>query len=65
MAADDELVPSQAAAAVILAPALRWIGCLQVLKCFETLAIIAYAKDLAVVLGGEIFTDSSAALGIS
>ena len=31
----------------------------------ETLAIIAYAKDLGVAMSGEVFTDSSAALGIS
>ena len=31
----------------------------------ETLAIIAYAKDVGVAMGGEVFTDSSAALGIS
>ena len=31
----------------------------------ETLAVIAYAKDLGIGLTGEIYTDSSAALGIS
>ena len=31
----------------------------------ETLAIIAYAKDLGVEFKGEIYSDSSAALGIS
>ena len=30
-----------------------------------TLAIIAYAKDLGVAKGGEVFTDRFAALGIS
>ena len=31
----------------------------------ETLAIIAYATDLGISLGGEVYADSSAALGIS
>ena len=31
----------------------------------ETLATMAYAKDLGVAMGGEVFTDSSAVLGIS
>jgi hypothetical protein len=31
----------------------------------ESLAIIGYAQDLGMVLGGEVFTDSSAALGIT
>ena len=31
----------------------------------ETLAIIAYAADLGISLGGEVYADSSAALGIS
>ena len=31
----------------------------------ETLAIIAYARDLGMSLEGEVYTDSSAALGIS
>ena len=31
----------------------------------ETLAIIAYAQDLGTIFKGEIYTDSSAALGIS
>ena len=31
----------------------------------ETLAIVAYARDLGLDLGGEVYTDSSAALGIS
>ena len=31
----------------------------------ETLAVIAYAKDLGLKMEGEIYTDSSAALGIS
>ena len=31
----------------------------------ETLAIIAYAKDLGTQMGGEVYVDSSAALGIS
>ena len=31
----------------------------------ETLAIIAYAEDLGMVIGGEVYADSSAALGIT
>ena len=31
----------------------------------ETLALIAYAVDLGIALEGEVYTDSSAALGIS
>jgi hypothetical protein len=31
----------------------------------ETLAIIAYAADLGISLGGEVYADSSAALGIT
>ena len=31
----------------------------------ENLAVAAYAKDLGETLGGEVFTDSSAALGIT
>ena len=31
----------------------------------ETLAIMAYARDLGMTLGGEVYADSSAALGIS
>ena len=31
----------------------------------ESLAIIAYARDLGVSLGGEVYTDSAAALGIT
>ena len=31
----------------------------------ETLAIMAYAQDLGMALSGEVYTDSSAALGIS
>ena len=31
----------------------------------ETLAIIAYASDLGMSIGGEVYADSSAALGIT
>ena len=31
----------------------------------ETMAVAAYARDLGMTLGGEVYTDSSAALGIS
>ena len=31
----------------------------------ETLAIMAYAQEIGMALGGEVYTDSSAALGIS
>ena len=31
----------------------------------ETLAIMAYARDLWMTIGGEVYADSSAALGFS